>query len=66
MAEEATIEVPEEMEKFVSYIENLTVLDLSKLVKTLEDELQKHSKERLKLLVRLRQLLRRPVLQQSQ
>ena len=39
MAEEATIEIPEEMEKFVSYIENMKVLDLSKLVKVLEDRL---------------------------
>ena len=39
MAEAANIEVNEEMEKFISYIENLTVLDLSKLVKALEDRL---------------------------
>lgn len=39
MAEEAKIEIPEEMEGFVSYIENMKVLDLSKLVKVLEDRL---------------------------
>ena len=39
MSEEATIEISEEMENFVSYIENLKVLDLSKLVSVLEDRL---------------------------
>ncbi len=39
MAEEATVEVSEDMDKFISYIENMTVLDLSKLVKALEDRL---------------------------
>jgi large subunit ribosomal protein L7/L12 len=40
MSEETTkVEVSEEMEKFISYIENLTVLELSKLVKALEDRL---------------------------
>ena len=39
MAEEATVEVSEEMEKFVSYVENMPVLELSKLVKALENRL---------------------------
>jgi large subunit ribosomal protein L7/L12 len=40
MSEEtAKVEVSEEMEKFISYIENMTVLDLSKLVKALEERL---------------------------
>jgi large subunit ribosomal protein L7/L12 len=40
MSEETTkVELTEEMEKFVSYIENLTVLELSKMVKALEDRL---------------------------
>lgn len=38
MADEK-IELTAEMEQFVSYIEKLTVLDLSKLVKALEDRL---------------------------
>ena len=38
MADE-TIELTAEMEQFVKYIENLTVLDLSKLVKALEERL---------------------------
>jgi large subunit ribosomal protein L7/L12 len=37
--EENKVEVSEEMDKFISYIENLSVLDLSKLVKALEDRL---------------------------
>ena len=37
--EEVKVEVSEEMEKFISYIENLSVLDLSQLVKALEDRL---------------------------
>lgn len=39
MSEETKVEVSEEMEKFISYIENLTVLELSQLVKALEDRL---------------------------
>ena len=39
MSEETKVEVSAEMEKFMSYIENLTVLDLSKLVKALEERL---------------------------
>ena len=40
MSEEtAKVEVSEEMDKFISYIENLTVLELSKMVKALEDRL---------------------------
>lgn len=39
MPEEAKVEVSEEMEKFISFIENLTVLELSQLVKALEDRL---------------------------
>ncbi len=39
MSEEAKVEVSAEMEKFISYVENMTVLELSKLVKALEDRL---------------------------
>ncbi|MCF7854434.1 MAG: 50S ribosomal protein L7/L12 [Candidatus Pacebacteria bacterium] len=39
MAEETKVEVSEEMEKVISYIENLSVLDLSQLVKALEERL---------------------------
>ena len=39
MAEEAKVEVSEEMEKFISYVENMTVLELSQLVKALEERL---------------------------
>ena len=40
MSEETKeVEVTEEMDKFISYIENMTVLDLSKLVSALEDRL---------------------------
>ena len=39
MSEETKVELSAEMEKFVSYIENMTVLDLSKLVKALEERL---------------------------
>ena len=39
MSEEAKVEVTAEMEQFSSYIEKLSVLDLSKLVKALEDRL---------------------------
>ncbi len=39
MSEEAKVEVTAEMEQFISYIEKLSVLDLSKLVKALEERL---------------------------
>lgn len=39
MSEEAQIEISEEMEQFVSYIENLKVIELSKLKTVLEDRL---------------------------
>ncbi len=39
MADDVKIEVSEEMEKFISYIESMSVLDLSKLVKALEERL---------------------------
>jgi len=39
MSEENKVEVSAEMEKFISYIENLTVLELSQLVKALENRL---------------------------
>lgn len=39
MAEETKVEVSEEMENFISYIENMSVLELSKLVKALEERL---------------------------
>ena len=39
MSEEAKVEVTAELEQFISYIEKLSVLDLSKLVKALEDRL---------------------------
>ena len=39
MSEEANVQVSEEMEKFISYIENLKVVELSNLVKALEDRL---------------------------
>ena len=39
MSEETKVEVSAEMEKFISYIENMTVLDLSILVKALEERL---------------------------
>lgn len=39
MSEETKVEVTAEMEKFISYIENLTVLELSQLVKALENRL---------------------------
>ncbi len=39
MSEEVKVEVSAEMEKFISYIENMTVLELSKLVKALEERL---------------------------
>jgi large subunit ribosomal protein L7/L12 len=40
MSEEAKVEeVSKEMDQFISYVENLTVLELSKMVKALEDRL---------------------------
>ena len=40
MSEEATkTNISEEMGKFISYIENMTVLELSELIKALEDRL---------------------------
>ena len=39
MSEETKIEVSKEMDQFISYVENLTVLELSSLVKALEDRL---------------------------
>lgn len=39
MSDEAKVAVSEEMDKFISYIENLSVLELSGLVKALEERL---------------------------
>ena len=39
MTEQANVELSAEMEQFVSYVEKLSVLDLSKLVKALEERL---------------------------
>lgn len=39
MTEEAKVEVSKEMDEFISYVEKLSVLDLSKLVKALENRL---------------------------
>ena len=39
MTEQANVEVSQEMENFISYVEKLSVLELSKLVKALEDRL---------------------------
>ncbi|HBC87943.1 MAG TPA: 50S ribosomal protein L7/L12 [Lentisphaeria bacterium] len=39
MSEEVKIEVSKEMDQFISYVENLSVLELSKLVKALENRL---------------------------
>jgi len=39
MSEETKVEVSAEMEKIISAVESMTVLDLSKLVKALEDRL---------------------------
>jgi large subunit ribosomal protein L7/L12 len=39
MSEETKVEVSAEMEKIISAVENMTVLDLSKLVKALEERL---------------------------
>lgn len=37
--EDAKVDVTPEMEQFISYVEKMTVLDLTKLVKALEDRL---------------------------
>ncbi len=39
MSEDVKVEVSAEMEQFISYVEKMTVLDLSKLVKALEQRL---------------------------
>lgn len=39
MAEETKVAVSEDMEKFIAYIEKLTVLELSQLIKALENRL---------------------------
>ncbi|MFA6567998.1 MAG: 50S ribosomal protein L7/L12 [Victivallales bacterium] len=39
MSDEVKVEVSKEMDQFISYVENLTVLELSKLVKALETRL---------------------------
>ncbi|MFA7231426.1 MAG: 50S ribosomal protein L7/L12 [Victivallaceae bacterium] len=39
MSEETKVEVSKEMDQFISYVENMTVLELSKLVKALEQRL---------------------------
>ena len=39
MSEETKVEVSAEMEQFISYVEGMTVLELSKLVKALEERL---------------------------
>ncbi len=39
MTEQANVEISQEMEQFISYVEKMSVLELSKLVKTLEDRL---------------------------
>ncbi len=39
MSEEGKVEVSAEMEQFISYVENLKVIELSKLVKALESRL---------------------------
>ena len=39
MSEQANVEVSQEMEQFISDVEKLSVLELSKLVKALEDRL---------------------------
>ena len=39
MSEEVKVEVSKEMDQFISYVENLSVLELSKLVKALENRL---------------------------
>jgi len=39
MSDEVKVEVSKEMDQFISYVENLTVIELSKLVKALENRL---------------------------
>jgi len=39
MSDEVKVEVSKEMDQFISYVENLSVLELSKLVKALENRL---------------------------
>ena len=39
MSEEAKVEVSKQMDEFISYVDNLTGLELSKLVKALEERL---------------------------
>lgn len=39
MSEEVKVEVSKEMDQFISYVENLKVIELSKLVKALEERL---------------------------
>ena len=39
MSDESKVVVDEKMEQFISYIEGLTVLEVSKLVKALEERL---------------------------
>ena len=39
MSEATKANISEEMEKFISYVENMTVLELSELIKALEDRL---------------------------
>ncbi len=39
MTEQANVEISQEMEQFISYVEKMSVLELSKLVKALEDRL---------------------------
>lgn len=39
MTEQANVEVSQDMEQFISYVEKLSVLELSKLVKALEERL---------------------------
>jgi len=39
MTEETKIEISEEMNQFITFVENLTVLEISKLVKALEERL---------------------------
>lgn len=39
MTEEANVEVTKEMDEMITYVEKMSVLDLSKLVKALEDRL---------------------------
>jgi len=39
MSDEVKVEVSKEMDQFISYVENLTVIELSKLVKALETRL---------------------------